>query len=292
MELPPETAEYSFRDAFKALPSQQLERALSSPALIHEAEVAWRSLRPAADATAKANASTLCADARPRVVCILLCAVVNRQPSRKILPRRSGIAALWLWFTRGLASAPSVEASAFAVASAVGRNDRQATSASWNKAGEERARSSCCNGNALKASSNSYSAVSGGNSKSETASREAAPHLTGSRRSAALDAPSCCDGAHGSGGQGVAGGGSGGRCVGAHGSGGQNASKCWLLASPKCPVNGLAEGSEGRCLFCALPVGTAASRHAMRGLDPASHAMSSQKRERLLVKDDLMPEGA
>ena len=96
------------------------------------------------------------------------------------------------------------------------------------------------------------------------------PQLTGSGRGAALDAPeaSCNT---------VAGGGSGGACVGAHGSGGQNAGKCGVLASPKCPVNGLVEGSEGRCLFCALPVGTAASRHAMGGLNPPSHAVSSQK---------------
>ena len=41
-EFPLETAEYSFEDALKALPSQQLERALSSPALFRGAEVAWR----------------------------------------------------------------------------------------------------------------------------------------------------------------------------------------------------------------------------------------------------------
>ena len=55
-EFPPETAEYSFEDALEALPSQQLERALSSLALFRGAEVAWRSLRPTADATAKARA--------------------------------------------------------------------------------------------------------------------------------------------------------------------------------------------------------------------------------------------
>ena len=156
------------------------------------------------------------------------------------------------------------------MASAAERNDCQASSAPRNKAREERTRSSCCDGNAPRASSNEYSAVSGGNSKSDTASREAAPHSTGSGRGAALDAPEASRNT-------VAGGGSGGGRVGAHGSGGQNAGKCGLLASPKCPVNGLAEGSEGRCLFCALPVGTAASRHAMGGLDPPSHALSSQQ---------------
>ena len=55
-EFPPESEEYSFADAFKVLPSQQLERALASLALLHGAEVAWQSLLPTADATAEVRA--------------------------------------------------------------------------------------------------------------------------------------------------------------------------------------------------------------------------------------------